>query len=255
MPSFKTYIFNLLPQYFKRYDSYKDNNSQGLVERFLETLGKEWDENLLVKLENVIELYNIRLQNDDFITLYAKMFGSPPDITNDGCYCRLLSYIVSIYKIRGTWESFQLYFDFVGYNVSIVEYNKPSINYGNFNYDDGSHYDVNCDSCTEIDIIFVPKSHDSSNPEKTNITKSEFESLLKVVEFNLPINVSVRGFIASVPYFEPLNVGVREDIRVQVIQSIAYDTPGISYDDNLDYDVSDVVSDELYTILETEQAP
>ena len=251
MPNFKDYIFGLLPHYFKASDSYKDSYGKGLLERFLESLGQEWDDNLLVKLEDTINLYDVDLVNDDFLTLIAEKLGSPPDITENDRYQDILRYIVSIYKIKGTKEALIVYFDIAGYYINIIEQNLDDSIYGFFNYDSGVPYDKNCQLCTPIDITFISKEHDATNPSLTYIDQDTLDRLNKALAFNLPVNVKVDNLINSVPYEEAAAKSFAEDIVVKRLQAQQYDM--FDYDDGFTYDQSLITQQEDIRVDTDEQ--
>jgi len=50
----RKFMFRLLPSYFKANDTYKDADGRGLLERYLDTLGDELQEETIKKMENLI---------------------------------------------------------------------------------------------------------------------------------------------------------------------------------------------------------
>ena len=55
LPLFKTYLFDKLPGFFKREDTFKDGNDEGLLERYLKIFGEELDENVSDDIDNYLD--------------------------------------------------------------------------------------------------------------------------------------------------------------------------------------------------------
>jgi len=53
MITFKTYIFKLLPFLFKKEDTYKNVNGEGLFERFTQALGEELDQEVIPAVQGL----------------------------------------------------------------------------------------------------------------------------------------------------------------------------------------------------------
>jgi hypothetical protein len=154
MPNFQTYIFNLLPPYFKVTDSYKDVNGKGLLERFLEALGKEWDDNLTPKIANVSRVYT----DTKFINHQSKLKGGiPQGPLSDVFYEKLVKNWIYLLKIKGTKLCYEKVFRLYNptFEVSIVEHflvaNPRDI--GPYTRDDALAFrDATCKNCIDYEV-------------------------------------------------------------------------------------------------------
>lgn len=182
MVVFRSYIPGLLPNSIIDRDSYKDVDSKGFVERFLGAFGAELDDNQSARLEQISILYEpmaiLELVGlSSFDATFDYTFGGPdPNIpqyldnfaialgdfprflTNDRDFARFLTYLISIWKIKGTKKSYKALLTVLGHSdVSITESIPAEVTYDAdppFTYDADPLvlYDVNCATCSDYQI-------------------------------------------------------------------------------------------------------
>lgn len=236
MRSITQLIKDLIPGHFHRDDSFKDADNQGLLMRFLETLGEDIDNTLIPKLENYLEIREIDITDGQFIDYLAEFYGNPPDILSDQEYRYLLKYITSLYKIKGTRRAFEVYFSILGLKVQISEYWVTPKLYDEFNFDeDESKYDQDgCNPCSEYEIIFWDKTADCENPTQANIDKALLDKLHQVVFLNQPINAVLRELIYSVPLCDAIRLCVNQEVNWELLRATKWDN--FDLDDGVKYD-------------------
>jgi len=179
-------------------DIYWDKvRSWGILERFLDTLCIEMDNNVIPYLENIGNLYSANElrripKNDyyDFLIPLANMFTNPPDIYEDNeKYSQLIRYIVHILFRRGSKSALTLYFRLAGYNVDIVD-SEPVVSKYDVGllYDDDFLYDNITSYITDLSIEL--SDINSSNPNPPSASQlSLYEEAVR--RFLLPINATL----------------------------------------------------------------
>ena len=116
---FKNFLFKRLPTYFKRFDSNKDLQGRGTLERYMGILGEELDEEIVPLIENYLDVVDAQVSPERFLIHLSDTLGNPPDISqNLAEYRNILSFIVSYYKIKGTEAAYQLFFSLLGFNIT-----------------------------------------------------------------------------------------------------------------------------------------
>ena len=199
---FKTYLFELLPHYFKSEDSYKDADGKGLLERYLSIFGAHIAEEIIPEIVCYLNIIDSSVCEDRFLTPLSKSLGSPPDIFQSELeYRNLLTYIVSIYKIKGTRESYELFFNILGFDIVITEIvpvsvatvNELGTRYDSENeirYDSDNPsftYDLGtCEPCSQYDIELTPKVGTF-----IEINNSLRNRINQTISFNEPINAKL----------------------------------------------------------------
>lgn len=209
MVAFRNYIPGLLPNSIIDRDSYKDVDGKGFVERFLGAFGNELDNSHSSKLELISQLYEPMsvlelLGESTFDSTFDETFGGPDinipqyldnfaialgDIprflTDDRDFARFLTYLLAIWKIKGTAKSYKALLTILGHsNLSITEtlpfemvYDKvPPILYD----DPGIFYDLNCSTCSDYQIILT-----TTIP----LTGDNYKKLWELIYLVEPINV------------------------------------------------------------------
>lgn len=126
MVTFENWLFSNLPDYFKLRDSYKDENGQGLFERFIAVLGKEFDDYVIPKAQYFLSIHDSLTTDDMYIAYIAWALGNPPDTFthypgHEDDYRQVLKYIVEINKVKGTKKGFDMLFNLLGVTVNITE--------------------------------------------------------------------------------------------------------------------------------------
>jgi hypothetical protein len=197
---FKTFLFERLPYYFKSQDTYKNINNQGLLERYLSIFGSHIDEDIIPDITCYLNILDASICEEKFLTHISDSVGNPPDVfQTEAEYRNLLLYIVSIYKIKGTRNSYELFFSILGFNVIITEIapnlSGNTIRYNsNIRYDtEGSDYDVGkCTPCSQYDIELTSKQ--GSN---VKMQISTYNKIKEVIKFNEPINAKLRNLVIN----------------------------------------------------------
>lgn len=172
----------LLPNSIIDSDSYKDVDKKGFVERFLGAFGKELDEFQSSRLEQISKLYepmalldltgqstfdstfDISFSGPDlnigaYLDNFAIALGDVPRfLTNDKNFARFLTYLLSIFKVKGTAKSYKALLTVLGHsNVSITETPVVAVTYDiGILYDDPTvFYDLSCQTCSDYQIILT----------------------------------------------------------------------------------------------------
>lgn len=153
MAYFKDWIFNQLPRYHQKTDNYKDAQGNGLLKRYLRSVGDELDEEFIPYMENFIDLIDFMTCDDKYLPLIGGILGYPPSIDGlNSTYRKILAYAVVVYKIKGTFKSYQIVFNLLGINITIEEIMpKKKITYDlpvpKYDADPTYIYDSECDRC------------------------------------------------------------------------------------------------------------
>lgn len=148
---FKDYIFrNLFPFWFREKDSYKDSEGRGILQRLVDVCAEYFDTHIMEDesnqpgLDNIIDLidydttpelflnylweflgeipyaYGLIIQNKpydkDDLRDWLKQYSFPKTNPRE-----LLKYAVSLYKIRGTIEFYEILGRFYGMNLAMIE--------------------------------------------------------------------------------------------------------------------------------------
>ena len=236
MGFFKDYLFNTLSTYFYDNDTNKNVNGEGLLQRYLQVFGEEIDEEVIPKIEDFINNLDAKNCDENTLKYISDFFGNPPDLfLDDNLYRKLLTFVISIYKIKGTSRSFELFFNLLGYNVIITDEPKNSF----FFYDELNlfydtlqvNYDGGCKLCNKYSITFSS----IDNPLEP-ITQATLNKLVSVIKFVEPINAEIEDLNFSISVTEDVNFCLEQDIKF-LTESINkydigqnYDVFGLSYD-------------------------
>lgn len=160
--SFKQWVFpNLFPAYYKDYDTYKDKNGKGILERFIEVCSNYLDTDIIPDIDNFMDILDVDVTPDIFLNYFWEYFdyipyaygvlvkGVPftkenvaswlntPDGFPKADTRSILKYAVSLYKIRCTQDFYTILGRFYGVRFELEEIlfedgysNKPSNNPG-----------------------------------------------------------------------------------------------------------------------------
>lgn len=221
---FRSYLFSLLPVFFKKNDSYKDNRDQGLLERYLSVFGTELDAEVVPAIHCYMNAIDARQCNPKFLNHISDTVGNPPDIFQDEeVYRNLLSYIVTFYKIKGTVKSYKLFFAILGFNIEIEEL--PHEDDDSF-YDSGAEYDTGeerhtydrnaCLVCYYYNINI--SSLDPTEP--LVLSTSTLDKLRQAIEFNEPINCKLGTFTSTLNLSSNLNTSTDPKIVLTWVDHI-----------------------------------
>lgn len=160
--SFKQWVFpNLFPAYYKDYDTYKDKNGKGILERFIEVCSNYLDTDIIPDIDNFMDILDVDVTPDIFLNYFWEYFdyipyaygvlvkGTPFTKENVASWLNtpdgfpktdtrsILKYAVSLYKIRCTQDFYTILGRFYGVRFELEEIlfedgysNKPSNNPG-----------------------------------------------------------------------------------------------------------------------------
>ena len=252
---FKNYFFNLLPIYFKKNDSYKDINGKGLFERYTQVFGDEWDESIVRQLDEnhldyILNQINPIKCREEIIPHIAEFFGNPPDpFKNTDQYRRLLEAMMGLFKIRGTKESYRLWFYLLGFNVQVIEIPLKIIKFDDDNLFDSDNPDVDvkfdsgCETCSYYDLLLTPLDLSNTLP-----TSEQLEIIRTVLFFNEPINAKLRRLIGSYAINETFGLCINQVIRITKNQTAnGFDT-GKKFDNNEVFDYNSIISTQTIEV-------
>lgn len=265
MVAFKDYFPGLLPNSIIDRDSYKDVDGKGFVERFLGAFGTELDDNQSLKLEQISKLYEpmaiLELQGlstfdptfdftfggpdiniPQYLDNFAIALGDVPRfLTDDRTFARFLTYLISIWKVKGTKKSYKALLTVLGHlDVLITETIPVEITYDAdppilYDADPTALYDVNCATCSDYQIVL-----ETNAP----LTGEEYRKLWELIYLIEPIGAHLSkviwgGITSFDPTFDPTFGG-----GIEVIHTLIE----ITVDDNGDLVYSN--PDDLGLVLE-----
>lgn len=231
MFSLKSYIFgNLFGHYYKVNDTNKDGAAKGTLERFIETFGEYLDENTIIDLEKVIDIVDSTTTPSQLLSHISDTLGNPPDLfLDEGIYRNILQYILSVYKIKGTEESYQLLFSMMGFNVILVQNPTVAAIYdsGLF-YDDSELYDDSCPTCSTYSITFTDAN--LAPGQIGIIDQVTLDKLQQAIQFVEPINAVLESLVGASTPEEVIDICIDQTITMNLTSNSLYDA-GIYYDD------------------------
>jgi len=245
---FKNFFFDQLPLYFLRNDSYKDSSGRGLLERYLEIFGLEVDEKIKPLIDNYLNIIDPLTVTPKHLYHLAYSLGNPPDIFKDPArYAKLLSYIVTIYKIKGTRESYRLFFALMGFNVTLIEhpYIEGYLDSG-FTLDNGLTFDTACPTCSEYSLIITTLLNPGAvspcvQSQFTTLNQTTINLISAVVKFLEPINAKLRDLVNGGLVCEYVSFCYEDNVTLILVDGNSYDSSVILDDLNI-MDNSNVVS-------------
>lgn len=119
---FKDWLWDKLPGYFKKEDTYLDTNKEGILQRYLRNFGMELDEGIKPFIDNFMDLVDAMKCSSSLLPNLSFILGLPPNIDNtDLTYRKVLAYAVAIYRIKGTIASYKALFNLLGLSIQIIE--------------------------------------------------------------------------------------------------------------------------------------
>lgn len=201
------FIWDQFPPHFEDNDTLQDAQGKGIFQRFLSVFGLELEEELVPKLEGLINEKDPNTSSDKFLSELAYSLGRPTDVLqNVDMYRTLLTQIISIYKIKGTKKSYELLFALLGLTATLVEH-FPGENL----YDTGLIYDDATEDAqlydkTSCEVGCIDYSIEYSNIEgfgTGELTADQQQALrLMISDFIEPIDTSLRDLIYQVQVVE-----------------------------------------------------
>lgn len=228
----KEKIFGFFGREIKIRDSYKDVNGKGILERYNEVMGLEYDTYYSEYIDNLIDNTLVpQTVLEKFIPYMELMFGglqfSGTDIQTRR---KILKFALRLYETKGTKKGYDLIFRLLGFNsVTIVEYDD------NYTFDMGNttsapdpstvgfddfyrRFDSKCPTCSAYTLMVYGDMELTSDLQKMIFRADDLER---------PINADIR----SVFYNDTLLIGD--------------DLPSIFIDNNGDLQYSNIASPDV----------
>lgn len=242
---FRNFLFSRLPDYFKANDSYKDTEDKGLLERFMDVIGSELDEGVYPYIYNYLDIIDAQKANSIYLNHISDTLGNPPDIFGSNqAYRNMLSYITSIYKIKGTKKAYELFFSILGYDIEITEILPQTVQ---SIYDNGGTYDndnvfenstviyddTSCPACIYYDIALFPRENVVVD---IRYDDDFYNRLLEAIKFNEPINSKVRNIYVGLAITDTIDININDLTDITLRVSPTYDSTN-EYDTDLEYDL------------------
>ena len=121
--SLKDKIFSYFTNWDTRVDVNKDVNNKGTLERYMEMVGEDADQNLLVFIDNLLS-YTLIPDTviSSMLPYLESSVGLTPISSDLNIRRRVLRNIINIYKTKGTSRSYELVFKSLGFSeVSVID--------------------------------------------------------------------------------------------------------------------------------------
>lgn len=232
-------LIDLFPSYFKENDSYKVDG-KGLLQRFLDICGNYFQQYPLADLDSFLENLDVNKTNIIFIQNFWKFFGELPfaqgpiidgkiftdaftgfnfdEALNQALrsqtpftggdanlnYRKLIQYSISLFKIRGTRQFFDIMFRLYGVTVFIgtptnedpfesdiiTRFDLESTQYDRVTYD---HY-YRCKNCSEVTFTITPPDTLSSQTNVLSFANQMRAFIERFVPFYINPLFVIRGW-------------------------------------------------------------
>jgi len=228
MTSITQYVLKTLPEFIYRYDSYKDENGNGLFIRFIHSLLSEIDEFIIPFLD--VKLYNQRTpvdinRGDDridsrMISFLSSDLGSFPNFTGTEEGFRIvLANINRFYRLKGTQAGLEALFIPLGYRPIVYFTDESnSVTHDTTGIDHDSElnnieiiHDSFCEVCSTAILLLV----EITDAEPVPLVDSD---VLEIAPLLFPVYLTIAGvFItdeSSLPsVLQTTETGGPEDVQ------------------------------------------
>src|SRR5690606_5043512 len=104
---FKTWLKGLFPEYFWRNDTYLDANNKGFFERYIDSFGDEYANEVYPFIRDVLDILDARITPTKYLPYLSKMMGNLPNTGNASIQRKLIAYAVRLWMIKGTIPSYE----------------------------------------------------------------------------------------------------------------------------------------------------
>lgn len=232
--SFVNFFTKLIPNYIKQNDTYKDANGMGLFERYFALFGENLDEEKCEQIENYLNIIDPQISPEKFLNHISDSLGNPPDVFQDiEQYRNLLTYIVSIYKVKGTIIGYEIFFSLLGFNIEIYEI--PLLNTTS-NYDQDGTYDLGEDNLYDQNVcrpcsFYTIKFYYTNNSEV--LSSNTLGLLREAITFNEPINAKLKSLVIVLNLEDTQEITIVDFSTDITLESIpAYDNEHL-YDEEI----------------------
>lgn len=123
---FSEWVFNhCFPFYYKEYDTYKNEDGEGLLERFINICSQYLDEDIVPDIDNILDIIDASIQNKEELLkhLWEDLGGLPFSFLphNLANTRELIRYTISLYRIKGTNLFYQTIFKLMGAKNFIIK--------------------------------------------------------------------------------------------------------------------------------------
>ena len=242
--SFKQYVFsNLFPYYYKDYDTYKDANGKGILERFVEVCSEYFDNEVVPEIDNILDNIDVDICKDLYLNYLWEFLGEIPysNTYNNKIYPnpnprQVLRYAISLFKIRGTALFYEVLGRLYDTPISIEIVNPPNpqtpdsdgIIRSKLYYSKGSNNQVlfwygqymtypfgRCNGCVHVKInLDIPYYAISSYIEKNGWYYDRengkvYEDSSKDVEIPLSTIEEVNSMVNVIKKYLPINTSIK----------------------------------------------
>lgn len=185
-------LFSLFGGEAKRNDNYKDADGRGIDERFMRTLGKDFDEEVMPLIDGLIDntlVPEAVLQK--FIPYLESMLGDVVQVKDDIGYRRkVIRFSTRINQVKGTRRSFEILLKLLGFATVEVEEH-----FGAYGFDssvtlDNSirRFDSGCPPCTDYTLKLTGT---------LALSQSVLDAIARIVSFCEPINARLRQVLVN----------------------------------------------------------
>lgn len=184
MFSIKQILFSLFGTYFNEYDTNKDANDKGTLERYNEIIGEDVDDNILPHIRDMVaDNLNPEELLVQFLGLRENSLGIEIDFFSTNIWRRrILKYYVKWVQMKGSSDCLRLMFGMLGISMTLTTSN-TYYSFDDITFDDPNRvFDLDCNNCVEYELILtgnIPLDADLTN------------YILGVIEFNEPINADL----------------------------------------------------------------
>lgn len=184
----KDKIFSYYGSQEKLNDTYKNVDGKGIFERYNESLGQDFDDNLSGLIENLLDNTIVPSTTADrFVVYLEQTLGISLGIFSSLEKRRkFISLFNRVCDIKGTVTAYKVMLLWLGFDqVNIVEHSKSYGFDSSDTFDDSGRMfdDGNSCGCSEYSIQL----------EGGSIEQSVTQQVLKIIEFNEPINAKLRS--------------------------------------------------------------
>lgn len=252
---FKDWVFNRFPTPYRDKDTYKDSQGKGLLERYLTNFGIEYDDEMVLFIHDFMDILNVNLTPEKFLPFIGYTLGSPPtlglDVDGNNAQRKFLSYLVSLYKIKGTAQSYNLLFNLLGLECTIILFPKnTNKKYDTLKiYDDPTNtiqFDLSCEPCQEYSINYWNKYDDPLVPTINTIPSTIIDTLQSIICFVQPIDCKLKLLNHAIQFQEQYSPLQLNTITITQSEPNAYDM-GFRYDSSDAMDTAIVTGTNIYS--------
>lgn len=200
----RDWFFQQLPRNIQKTDTFVNLAGEGLLQRYLRIFGTSLDNDFIPFIDNFSNIFDYEKCDDKFLPLLSGIVGYPPNI--DGTtetYRKIIGYAIAIYRVKGTLQSFEIAFNLLGLEISIIEeIPTKAVLYdaANSAYDDGPPelYDTLCAYCSGYKIAYNSEL-DTTDPWVYNtISTTVLNNIPNIINWLSPINAQFNGIVRRI---------------------------------------------------------